>query len=459
VSENGFSVAGRRVVVVGAARSGIAAARLLASKGATVVLTERRDDIDDRAALEDEGVQLELGGHRAETLRAADLIVLSQGVPPFQELFDDARQRGTEIIGELELASRWLQGSIVAITGTKGKSTTTTLVGHMLEAGGVKAMVGGNLGTAASLQVSDTAPDVVHVLEVSSFQLEIAPTFRASIAVLLNFSPDHLDRHRSLEEYAAAKARIFANQQPEDRAIVNVDDPMSVQLARTRARLIPFSSRLVPDEGAGVRDGFIVRHEAGEMRRLVPLSSIRLIGAHLVTDVIAAATAADACGVPADAMTHAVEQFHGLEHALEPVATIDGVRFVNDSKATNLDAARRAIESFDGGVVAIMGGLFKGGDTSVLLPALSARARAVIAIGEARERFRSACERAVDVLDAATLHDAVRLAWERARPDGVVLLAPGCASFDMFRDYADRGRQFKGEVAQLAREHGAMSRE
>jgi UDP-N-acetylmuramoylalanine--D-glutamate ligase len=450
---DGFSVEGRRVAVVGAARSGIAAARLLVSKGASVVLTEMRPDVEDRDGLRAEGIALELGGHRQDTLRQADLIVLSPGVSPWQSMFDAPRAAHVPIIGELELASRWFEGRIVAITGTKGKSTTTTLVGRMLEAGGVTALVGGNLGPAASLQVARTGRDVIHVLEASSFQLEVADTFRPDIAVFLNFSADHLDRHRSVQEYADAKARIFRNQRPDDLAVVNADDAAVMQLARqTKAAQLRFSSFVVPDDGLGIRDRAIVRRSGNTERKLVPVSSVHLLGRHLLADVIAAAGVASACGVDSEAMTRAVEGFHGLEHALELVATIGGVRFVNDSKATNIEAARQALEAFDAGVVPIVGGRFKGGDIMSLIPPLVTRARAVVAIGESKAMFRDALHHAIEVVEAATLEDAVRRAWDIARPDGTVLLAPACASFDMFRDYAERGRAFKAEVARLQSE-------
>jgi UDP-N-acetylmuramoylalanine--D-glutamate ligase len=448
-----FEVTGRHVVVVGAARSGVAAARLLVRKGAEVTLTDLKPDLVDSGGLASAGVHLELGRHSGETFAAADLIVLSPGVPPRQPLLEIARASGIPVIGELELASRWLTGRIVAITGTKGKSTTTTLVGRMLEAGGVKSIVGGNLGPAASLQVEGTGPDVVHVLEVSSFQLEVADTFRADIAVFLNFSPDHLDRHATVEEYASAKARVFRNQRPQDLAIVNGDDATVMRLVESsRARRLVFSTTAVPGDGIGVSEGVIVRRQAQLARGLIPLSSVRLPGRHLLADVIAAAAVADACGVDAAAMTRAVQGFGGLEHALETVATIGGVRFVNDSKATNLEAAQRALEAFDARVVPILGGRFKGGDIGALRPAIVGRAPAVVVIGEARDRFRDALSDVVTVVEAASLEEAVRVAWRWAQPAGVVLLAPACASFDMFEDYAARGRAFKTEVARLQRE-------
>ncbi|MGE3843670.1 MAG: UDP-N-acetylmuramoyl-L-alanine--D-glutamate ligase [Vicinamibacterales bacterium] len=446
-----FTVAGDRVVVLGAARSGLAAAELLAARGAHVTLSDLRETIEDRERLEALGISLELGRHELTTLLGATLIVLSPGVSPFQPVLEQARTAGVPVIGELELASRWFEGPIVAITGTKGKSTTTTLVGRMLVAGGLKTCVGGNLGPAASLQVTSTSVDTFHVIEASSFQLEVIDTFHPRVAVFLNFSPDHLDRHRSEREYADAKTRIFQNQTADDFAIVNADDETVMAMARgARATCVKFSHDTVPPDGLGIRDGMIGRQRGETFKSLVPVSSVRLLGRHLLGDVIAAAGVADLLGVAPEAITAAVEGFTGLEHALEPVATIDGVQFVNDSKATNIEAARRAIEAFDRGVVAIVGGRFKGGDVTALAEPVRARGRAVVTIGESGPRFRDALAPVVPVVEAYSMAEAVREAWRLARPDGVVVLAPGCSSFDMFRDYAERGRVFKEEVARLA---------
>ncbi len=445
-----FSVSGQRVVVVGAARSGVAAAHLLVTRGASVVLTDTRETIDPADELRRAGVVLELGGHRPETLASADLIVLSPGVSPRQADVAAARAAGVPVIGEVELASRWLAGRIVAITGTKGKSTTTTLIGRMLAEGGFKAAVGGNIGVPLSAQVAASTPDVIHVVEASSFQLETTEQFRPWIAVLLNLSADHLDRHDSLEAYAAAKGRIFSNQQADDFAVVNVDDAPSLALARTRARLVPLSPSAAIDDGIVVTSEAIAHRRAGVDAPLVPVSAVRLLGRHLLTDVAAAAAVAEIAGVSPEAMVRAVEGFTGLEHALEPVSSIQGVGFVNDSKATNIESASRAIESIDQGLVVILGGRFKGGDFGALRAPLVARQASVVAIGEAAPLVAAALAESVPVREAASMDDAVRLGFAMAPPGGTVLLAPACASFDMFADYAERGRRFKDAVARLA---------
>ena len=455
-----FTVRGKRVVVVGAARSGVAAAQLLVRRGATVTLTDSRPTIDDDRVLRAAGVALELGGHQAATLANADLIVLSPGVPPQLPVIEAARRAGIPVTGELELASRWLRGRIVAITGTKGKSTTTTLTGRMLEAGGYHVLVGGNIGLALSAQVDASTEDTIHVVEASSFQLETASTFRPWIAVLLNFSPDHLDRHADVGEYAAAKGRIFARQQPSDWAVLNADDPAALAIASAaRSQRLLFSmapADEAPREGVVISRGTIVRRGARGDEPLVPVAAVKLLGRHLLADVLAAAAVASLAGVDAAAMTKAVEGFTGLEHALEPVAEIAGVRFVNDSKATNIEAARRAIESFGDGVVVVMGGKFKGGNFADLLPLLAERHATVIAIGEARTRIREALGQALPLHEAPDMAAAVRTAFASASPGGTVLLAPACASFDMFRDYAERGRIFKHEVRRLQESWSSM---
>ena len=447
-----FSVRGKRVTVVGAARSGVAAAYLLARRGATVTLSDLQPSIPEEAELRAAGVQLELGAHDPATFTRADIIVLSPGVPSAQPAIAAARAAGVHVMGELELASRWLRGRIVAITGTKGKSTTTTLTGRMLEAGGHHVLVGGNIGHPLSAQVESSRPDTIHVVEASSFQLESVETFRPWISVLLNFSPDHLDRHGSLDEYAAAKSRIFVNQTAADWAVLNADDAAVAPMAAAAAsRKLMFSMSDSLAAGVVLRGEQIVRRTADGDQPLVPLSSIRLLGRHLIADVLAASAVASLAGVDAAAMTQAVESFKGLEHALEPVTDISGVLFVNDSKATNVEAARRAIESFDS-VVVIMGGRFKGGELGDLTAPLRQRNATVVAIGEAQDLIASTFSGAIPVRPAADMSAAVRMAFASAAPGTTVVLAPACASFDMFRDYADRGRVFKQEVARLREE-------
>ena len=443
-----FSVGGQRVLVVGAARSGVAAAQLLARRGALVTLTDRKAQIPEAAALRAAGVELELGRHDAASFEAANLIVLSPGVPIDLPEVVRAKAAGVPVIGELELASRWLRGPIVAITGTKGKSTTTTLVGRMLEAAGRRVLVGGNIGFPVSAQVDASTADTVHVIETSSFQLETTETFRPWIAALLNFSPDHLDRHPDEAAYAAAKQRIFANQRPDDWAVVNADSAEATAMTtNVRARIVSYGVDNAAAE-VHVGKGFVWQRTSEGDIPLLPLAEVQLQGRHMLSNVVAATTISHLAGASKESLARALAGFHGLEHVMEVVASRGGVRFVNDSKATNVDAAAKSIESFEH-VVAIIGGKYKGGDFGDLAAPLRAHGRAVVAIGEARPLVKAALKDVVPVIEADTLAEAVRRATDLAAPDGVVLLAPACSSFDMFADYADRGRQFKEEVKKL----------
>jgi len=414
------------------------------------MLTDMRPSIDEAPTLRDLGVALELGAHDPESIGAGDLIVVSPGVPLTQPAFDVARARGVEIIGELELASRWVRGRLIAVTGTKGKSTTTTLVGRMLQADGHHVLVGGNIGVPLSAQVDASTPQTVHVVEVSSFQLETTTTFHPWIALWLNLADDHLDRHADIDEYAAAKARVFANQGPGDWAVLNTDDETVMRWSRGGAgRVVAFSPSGRTGDGYVADGAWIGRRTASSFQRLVPVTAVELAGRHMLGNVIAAVAVAATAGASPSAMTNALRGFRGLEHVMEPVATKGGVRFVNDSKATNVEAASRSIESFESGVVAIVGGRFKGGDLRQLREPLAARGRAVVAIGEAAPLVADAVSGVVPVTMAGSMREAVAQAYAAARPDGVVLLAPACASFDWFRDYAERGRVFKEEVEKL----------
>lgn len=450
-----FSVAGQQVVVVGGARSGVAAAELLARRGARVTVTDLKPAIDAAAELASGGIALALGGHDEALFTGADLVVVSPGVKLDQPVLTAARAAGVPVIGELELASRWVRGRIVAITGTKGKSTTTTLAARMLEASGFTVTAGGNLGVPLSAHVDASTPDTLHVVEASSFQLEATDTFHPWIAALLNFSPDHLDQHPTVEAYAAAKQRIFARQTPRDVAVVNAEDLPARALARAgAARRVPYGLDLDGD-GFTVEGDAIVERHGGRSEPIVPVASIRVPGRHILSDVVAATAIARTAGARADAIAAAVAQFQGLPHAMEVVATVDGVRFVNDSKATNVEAARRSIESVGRGLVAVMGGRFKGGDFRDLVGPLAAREAVVVAIGESAPRLVEALGGTVRVERATGMGDAVRLAYALAPAGGTVLLAPACSSFDMFRDYAERGEVFRAEVHRLVEERRA----
>lgn len=447
-----FSVRGQQAVVVGGARSGASAARLLVERGARVTLTDLHGSIEEASALVAAGVRLVLGSHPVELFTSADLIVVSPGVPHSQEAIVAARERGVPIMGEVELAFRWLRGRVIAITGTKGKSTTTALTGKILERAGCHVLVGGNIGAPLSGQVGESTPDSIHVVEVSSFQLETVDTFHPWIAALLNLTVDHLDRHASYQEYTDAKARIFARQTEADWAVVNADDPQTLELARRgRARQRRFALRGDANADVTVADGCVVERGDEGDTPLVRTSDVRLMGPHLMADVLAAAAITRLAGARPGHIAAAVSAFRGLEHAMEWVDEIDGVRYVNDSKATNIDAARQAIDTFGADLVVVMGGRFKGGDFGSLRDALVARRATIVAIGEARPLIREALGAAVTIIETTSMAEAVAAARMAGKSGGTVLLAPACASFDMFVDYAARGRAFKAEVARLRR--------
>ncbi len=362
-------------------------------------------------------------------------------------------------MAEIELAFRHLRGRLAAITGTKGKSTTTAALGAVLQAAGLDARVGGNIGSPLIGLVDGSTDDTVFAVEVSSFQLEGTDRFHPDVAVWLNLSPDHLDRHSSLDSYVAAKARVFARQDESDWAVVNADEPAVLEQARrARARLLPFRVTGEPlDEGDGAffRDGAAWMRRDGVEERLFSLADVRVPGLHLAGDLLVAAAVARLLGAGADAVARGVTSFRGVEHVLEHVATTDGVAFYNDSKATNVAAAARSLEAFDGRVLLILGGRYKGGDFALLAPRLRARGSQVLAIGEARDQIVDALGAEVPVEPCASLREAVERAHAQAGPGDTVLLAPACSSFDMFADYAERGRRFKEEVGRQAGEGGS----
>jgi UDP-N-acetylmuramoylalanine--D-glutamate ligase len=448
---------GKAVVVVGLARSGVAAARFLARRGTAVVAADRKAEAELSASalrLRDEGVRLEAGPHREETFTGAAMVVVSPGVPWELPALQAARAAGVPVIAEIELAFRHLQGRVAAVTGTKGKSTTTAALGAMLSEAGLDGRVGGNIGSPLIGLVEGSTPATTFAVEVSSFQLEGTVRFHAHVAVWLNLSADHLDRHASLDAYVAAKARVFANQERGDWAVVNADDPVVLEQARrARSRKLLFrvtGAPLQSGDGAFFEGDLARLRLDGHVETLFRRDEVTLPGAHLAGDLVVASATARLLGAPVDAIARAVRAFRGVEHVLEHVATINGVDYYNDSKATNVEAARRSLEAFDRPVLVVIGGKYKGGDFADLAPALGDHGRRVLAIGEARERVIAALSGTVPVDSCTSLGDAVARAHAAARPGDVVLLAPACSSFDMFADYAERGRAFKAEVLRLA---------
>jgi len=445
---------GKRVLVVGLGKSGVASALFLKLRGARVTVSDTKTEDELRAeipVLLDHGITVETGEHGERTFHGQDLIVVSPGVSVDALPIVQARTSGEPIIGEIELAAQFLPGRIVAITGSNGKTTTTTLTGEILTAGGLPTLVGGNIGTPAISLVERAKPDHIIVLEVSSFQLETIQTFRPKMAVILNITPDHLDRHRTFAAYAGAKARIFENQQADDFAVLNADDPNCVALAEgIRAHICWFSRKKEVQQGASVQDGRIGFRDAGGKREIMLVSEIPLKGAHNLENVLAAICAGALMGVKPEHIRRAVQQFKAVEHRLEYVATIRGVDYYNDSKATNVDATIKALESFPANIHLILGGKDKGSDYTVLNDLLRERVKRVYTIGAAAEKIESHIKGAAEIVPAETLDDAVRRAAAVAQAGDVVLLAPACASFDQFDNYEHRGRVFKEVVHTLA---------
>jgi UDP-N-acetylmuramoylalanine--D-glutamate ligase len=444
----------KRVLVVGLGRSGVAAAFFLQDHGARVTVSDTKSEAQlqkEISGLLDRGISLETGRHSERTFRDQDLIVVSPGVPSDQPQLQHARALGIPVIGEVELACRFLQGKIIAITGSNGKTTTTTLVGEILNKSGKKTLVGGNIGTPVISLVGQSSPDHLLVLEISSFQLETIQQFRPWIAAILNITPDHLDRHRTFQAYVDAKARIFENQQAGDFALLNADDPSCAGLKdKVKAALYWFNRKQPVENGTYLEKDQIVFRASGRVTPVVPVGDIQLKGAHNLENVLAAVCVAMLAGCEPNQVGQAVAGFRGVEHRLEPVATIHGVAYYNDSKATNVDATIKALESFPGNIHIILGGKDKGSDYTVLVPLLRERAKSVYLIGAAAEKIASQIQGATRIVQSGTLDRAVRQASEAAASGDIVLLAPACASFDQFENYEQRGRIFKELVQALA---------
>jgi UDP-N-acetylmuramoylalanine--D-glutamate ligase len=450
---NWMELKDKRVLVVGLGKSGVASALFLKAHGARVTVSDTKSGDELRneiPVLLDHGITVETGGHGERTFRGQDLIVVSPGVPVDAPLLVQARSLGEAVIGELELAAQFLPGPIVAITGSNGKTTTTTLTGEILAAAGMPVLVGGNIGTPAIALAERAKTDTVIVLEVSSFQLETIQTFRPKVAVVLNVTPDHLDRHRTLEVYVDAKARIFENQRGEDFAVLNADDPICTTMAaRTRAQLFWFRRQKEVQQGAWLRDGKILFRNGSQQREVMLVSEIPLKGAHNLENVLAAVCASALMGCAPEKIRQTVMDFKAVEHRLEFVTTIRGVDYYNDSKATNVDATIKALESFPSHIHLILGGKDKGSDYTVLNDLLRQRVKRVYTIGAAATKIESQIK-GVEVVHAETLDNALRKANALAQPGDVVLLAPACASFDQFKSYEHRGRVFKEIVRGLA---------
>lgn len=446
---------GKTVLVAGAGRSGLAATRFLIDRGAAVILTDSKD----RAALDNaisglvesvknpDALELELGGHRPESFERCDMAVVSPGVPLTLPEFELCRKAGIPIMAEIELAFHHLQGRIIGITGSNGKTTTTTLVTELLAGAGMRAKAAGNIGLPLTDFVSDSTPEDIYAVELSSFQLESIHDFRPWIGSILNITPDHMNRYGSYEDYIAAKRRIFMNQGTKDFAVLNADDAETAALAtQLNATPIMFSRREDIQYGASVRNERVIFRDPGGERELFPLTSIKLKGSHNLENVLAACTMAILAGALPESLDNSIQNFKGVEHRIEFVSEIDGVQYFNDSKATNVDAAIKSIESFPGNILLIAGGQDKGGDFSLLKKPVRQRVKRLVLIGESSDTIRDSLGGEVETSSAGTMQEAVLICKQNAKAGDIVLLAPACASFDMFQDYEHRGRVFKEAV-------------
>jgi UDP-N-acetylmuramoylalanine--D-glutamate ligase len=446
---------GKRVLVVGAGRSGLSAALFLRGQGARVTVSDSRSSAALAGAIPsllDAGVMVEAGGHGLLTFRRQDLIVVSPGVPLDTPEVKQVIALGMPVIGELELASRYLKGRVIAITGSNGKTTTTTLVGKIFAEAGLATQVGGNIGLPVIELIEHATDETSNILEVSSFQLETVVDFHPQIAAILNLTPDHLDRHHSFAAYAAAKEKIFAHQTAEDALVLNADD-RAVQMAagKTKSRVFWFSGTKVVRQGAFVREGVVafVAKEGGTTEPIMPVAEIPLKGAHNVENVLAAVCIARIAGIAAESIRASVASFTAVEHRLELVAEVAGVAYYNDSKATNVDATMKAVASFAGGIHLILGGKDKDSDYTQLAPLLRERVKTVYTIGSAAEKIERQLAGVVKMVQAGTMDVAVAEAAKAAEMGDTVLLAPACSSFDQFENYEQRGRVFRDLVHAL----------
>jgi UDP-N-acetylmuramoylalanine--D-glutamate ligase len=448
-------VQGRQALILGYGRSGRAAASFITGRGGSVRVVDRADTPELRADLDRAGVAARLGGYGAEDLNGRDLLVVSPGVAWDEPLVETARRRGIEVTSEIDLFFRACPSHIAGITGTNGKTTTTALTTEVFRAGGLRVMRGGNIGEPVLDRVDQLRPDDWVVLELSSFQLESIAKPRLNIGVVLNVTPDHLDRHKSFARYLEIKARAVAFMEPEDHAVLNVDDPACAGMrSKARGQVLAFGLRQPVDRGVTVADGWITIAHAAVKRRVLPASDVPLPGEHNLSNVMAAVGAGDAAGIDVERIGGAVRAFKAVEHRLEPIATFNGVRWYNDSKATNPDSTYKALAAFSEPIVLIAGGRNKGIEIEPLARAIAGRVSALVTIGETGEELaRRARDAGLQKVErAADLADAVRKAALLAPPGSVVLLSPAFTSYDMFRDYEDRGRRFKATVlAELGR--------
>jgi UDP-N-acetylmuramoylalanine--D-glutamate ligase len=443
----------RKILVVGLARTGVSVAKFLKNQGAHVTVTDvQAEDVLHHYVndLKDTGIKMELGGHVAATFASVDLVVVSPGVPHNIAMLEAAREKGVPVVGEIELAGRFIKEPILAVTGTNGKTTTTTLLGEMLSRSGFKVYVGGNIGTPLiEYAASDMTADAV-VAEISSFQLDTIDTFRPHVGVLLNITEDHLDRYANFKEYILSKGRLFENQTTADVAVLNAKDVATKSMAEDiKGRKLFFNLQDSTASGSVVRDTEMICSLPHKEPVLFDISGFRLKGRHNLENASAAALAALAAGGTCEGIQDALNRFKGLPHRLTYVRTVDGVDYYDDSKGTNVDSVVRSLESFDEPIFLIIGGRDKGGSYSKLEPLVKTRVKKILAIGEAQKKIIAALGASADIIPVNSMEEAVKIAHGEAISGDVVLLSPACSSFDMFRDYTERGEVFCRAVEEI----------
>ena len=437
----------KNILIVGLGVTGVATAQFLINRGALVTVADRKKEQElgsEELLTRDLGIKMELGAHRIETFEKADLIVISPGVSHTIEPVIKAKEQGIPVIGEIELASRFITEPIIAVTGTNGKTTTTTLLCKMLEESGLNVFVGGNIGNPLIAYADKREKAEIVVIEVSSFQLDTIDTFRANVAVLLNITEDHMNRYPDLNAYAKSKARIFENQQPDDTAVLNGSDPVVCSLSKDiLSKKVFFSSK--KEKGVTISDESIISQE--NISRL--LADFKLPGKHNMENAAAASLAALTAGGTFEGVESALKKFKGLSHRLEHINTLNGIDFFNDSKATNVDSVAKALESFERPIVLIMGGRNKGSKFHALRDLIDKHTKMLIVIGEAKEDIMAELGSIKPVEAATTMENAVFKAYQAAKPGDIVLLSPACASFDMYNNYAQRGEDFCKAVGKI----------
>jgi len=452
-SSMGFNVTGRKALIVGLAATGVSSARFLKGRGAEVVATDMKplNELPKARALMDIGVRIDAGGHRPESLEGVDLVVVSPGVRTDEPILVEAKRRGAEVISDIELAYRFIDCPILAIAGTNGKTTTTTLLGGIIGNSGRNVFVGGNIGTPAIEFMEAQTPFDLCVLEISSFHLETTKTFNPHIGVLLNITEDHLDRYKDFDDYAETKFRLFENQSASDYAVVNVNDPViekKVSRGLTKGKVVPFTVSGMLKEGLFLKGGSIIYLNNGS-EEAYPTSGFKLKGLHNIENIMAVIATARLAGVSRDVIIDTLATFKGLPHRMEFVRQLDGVTYVDDSKGTNIGSLMMALKGTDTPVVLIAGGRDKGGDYGVLGGLVKEKVRSMILIGEARFKMKEALGNLTDTVMADTFEEAIRISRSKATAGDTVLLCPACSSFDMFKDYKDRGDRFKRLVEAL----------